>query len=110
MPLQKICREYLIRLKDKAKQYGLSSWLQDIIEQNKRNECSATEDEVEMLSRMLDDERIERKDVPKILDKSYRQCVDDEDFDKIKKLRYVGIYSKISTLLYKLKSQKNGKL
>ena len=110
MPLQSICRNYLLRLTNKAKQYGLSSWLQDIIEQNKRNECSATEDEVEMLSRMVDDERIERKDVPKILGKSYRQCVDDEDFDEIKKLRYVGIYSKISTMLHKFKQQNNGKI
>lgn len=107
--LQKLCREYLSRLKDKAQQYGLSSWLQDIIEQNNRNECSATEEEVEMLSRILDEERIVRTDVPKILGKSYRQCVDDEDFDNIKHLPYVGIYSKVSTLLYKFKKQKNGK-
>ena len=103
--LQKLCREYLSRLKDKAKQYGLSSWLQDIIEQNKRNECYATEEEVEMLSRILDEERIVRTDVPKILEKSYRQCVDDEDFDNIKHLKRVGIYSKVSTILYKFKKQ-----
>ena len=101
--LQKICREYLSQLKGKAEKFGLSPWLQDIIEQNKRNECVATEDEVEMLSRILDEERVERKDIPKILGKSYRQCINDEDFDKIKKLKYVGIYSKISVLLYKLK-------
>lgn len=105
--LQKICREYLSQLKGKAEKYGLSSWLQDIIEQNKRNECIATEDEVEMLSRMIDDERITRSEIPKILGKSYRQCVENEDFDKIKKLRYVGIYSKISVLLHKFKKHKN---
>lgn len=106
MALQEICRNYLSMLKDKAKQYGLSSWLQDIIEQNKRNECVATEDEVEMLSRMVDDERLQRKDIPKILGKSYRQCVDDEDFDEIKHLPYVGIYSKVSTLLHKWNKDK----
>lgn len=57
-----------------------------------------------MLSRCVDDERISRKDIPEILGKSYRQCESDGVFDRIKKLRHVGIYSKISALLYKHKT------
>lgn len=37
------------------------------------------------------------------LGKSYRQCNDDGTFDNIKKLRHVGIYSKVSALLFKSK-------
>ena len=74
-----------------------------IIRANRKGECSGTEHEVQMLSRMVDDERISRKDIPELLGKSYRQCESDGVFDRIKKLRHVGIYSKISSLLYKNK-------
>lgn len=107
MNLQEICRHYLQKLSAKASQYGLSPWLNDIIEQNKNGKCKATEEDVEMLARAVDDDRIPRTEVPKLLGKTYRQCVDDEDFDEIKKFRYVGIYSKISTLLFK--GKKNAK-
>lgn len=53
-----------------------------------------------MLSRMCDDERVSRIEVPKILGKTYTQCFDGQDFDKVKKLRHVGIYSKVSAILY----------
>lgn len=99
--LQALCRGYLRSLRHLAKKHNLGEWLQRIVNENKRGECEATEHEVEMLSRMVDDERIARTDIPKLLDKSYRQSVEDGDFDKIKKLRHVGIYSKISALLYK---------
>ena len=54
-----------------------------------------------MLARMVDDERISRTDIPKVLDKSYRQANDDGDFEHIKKLKHQGIYSKVSAFLYK---------
>jgi hypothetical protein len=79
----------------------LGGWVDGIIAANTRNECSGTEEEVELLGRALDDERLHRHDVPNVLDKSYRQCVDDGDFDRIRKLKRVGIYSKLSTLLSK---------
>lgn len=106
MELQEICRGYLSRLSKLAEQHGLGTWLQDVIEQNRQEKCAGTKEEVEMLSRMVDDERIARTDVPKILEKSYRQCVEDEDFENIKHLPYVGIYSKVDTLLYKEKKKK----
>jgi hypothetical protein len=82
-----------------AKKHGID--VDSIIRANKRKECEATNKEVEMLSRCVDDERISRTDVPKVLDKSYRQANEDGDFDRIKKLKHQGIYSKVSALLYK---------
>ena len=98
-PLQALCRDYLGRLRYMAKKHGID--VDSIIRANKRKECSATEYECQMLSRMVNDERVSRTDVPKILGKSYRQSNEDGDFERIKKLKYQGIYSKVSTLLYK---------
>lgn len=101
--LQAICRKYLKLLANLATTHNLSGWLKHTIEANERGECKATEEEVELLARMVNDERVQRKDIPHMLDKSYRQCVEDEDFYEIKKLPYVGTYSKISVLLHKNK-------
>ena len=76
-----------------------------MIDANFRGECVSTEREVQMLSRMVDEERISRSDIPKLLNKSYRQCNEDGDFNDIKKLKRAGEYSKISALLHK--SNKN---
>lgn len=99
--LQSVCRDCLSRLKPVANKFGLGGLVDGFISANARHECAATESEVELLSRAVDEERLSRQDVPKVLGKSYRQCVDDGDFDRIKKLRRVGIYSKLSTLLNK---------
>lgn len=101
--LQALCRDYLGRLRYMAKKHGID--VDSIIRANKRKECEATNKEVEILSRCVDDERVSRTDVPKILGKSYRQSNEDGDFERIKKLKYQGIYSKVSALLYK--SRKN---
>lgn len=97
--LQALCRDYLGKLRYMGKKHGID--VGSIIRANKRKECSATEYECQMLSRMVDEERISRTDVPKILGKSYRQSNEDGDFDRIKKLKNQGIYSKVSALLYK---------
>lgn len=99
--LQELCRHYLSKLRPIAQKFGLGGFMDEIINANLRNECEGTQEEVEMLSRCVDDERVSRTDVPKILGKSYRQSNDDGDFERIKKLKYQGIYSKVSTLLYK---------
>lgn len=104
--LQALCRLYLKRLRYMAKKHGLSTWLDDIIRANRRRECEATQKEVMMLSRLVDDERVERKEIPKMLNKSYRQCCEDGDFDKIKRLERVGIYSKLSVLMFNSKKRK----
>ena len=101
--LQALCRDYLGKLRYMAKKHGID--VDSIIRANKRKECSATNKEVEMLSRCVNDERVSRTEVPNILGKSYRQSNEDGDFERIKKLKYQGIYSKISALLYK--SRKN---
>lgn len=99
--LQSLCRSYLRRLRYMARKHGLGKFIDDTIRANKRNECEATEKEVSMLSRLCDDERLTRKEVPEVLGKTYNRCCDDGDFDRIKKLRRVGIYGKISTILMK---------
>ena len=99
--LQALCRDYLLRLRYMAKKHGID--VDGIIRANRRNECEATQKEVEMLARCVDDERIARNDIPKLLGESYRKSESDGVFDKIKKLRHVGIYSKVSALIYKNK-------
>ena len=84
-----------------GKKHGID--VDSIIRANRKGECSGTEREVQMLSRMVDDERISRTDIPKILGKSYRQSNEDGDFDRIKRLKHQGIYSKVSALLFKSK-------
>lgn len=101
--LQALCRDYLGKLRYMGKKHGID--VDSIIRANKRKECEATNREVEMLSRCVDDERISRTDIPKILGKSYRQANEDGDFDHIKRLGHQGIFSKVSTMLYK--SRKN---
>jgi predicted transcriptional regulator len=99
--LQSLCREYLGRLKDTANNLGLLHWVNKTIEDSEKNKCEATEEQVEMLARMCDDERVSRSDVPKLLGKSYRKSFEDGDFENIKTLKHVGIYSKVKTLLFK---------
>ena len=99
--LQSLCRDYLGRLRYMAKKHGID--VDSIIRANHKGECSGTEHEVQMLSRMVNDERVSRTDIPKILGKSYRQVNEDEDFEHIKKLKHQGIYSKVSALLFKSK-------
>ena len=101
--LQALCRDYLSRLRYMGKKHGID--VDSIIRANKRKECSGTEYECHILARMCDDERVSRTDVPKILGKSYRKANEEGDFERIKKLKHQGIYSKVSALLYK--SRKN---
>ena len=97
--LQALCRDYLGKLRYMGKKHGID--VDSLIRLNRQKKCEATQHEVELLSRAVDDERVSRTDVPKVLDKSYRQANDDGDFDRIKKLKKQGIYSKVSALLYK---------
>ena len=105
--LQALCRDYLLRLRYMAKKHGID--VDSIIRANRRSECEATQKEVEMLARCVDDERISRTDIPNLLGESYRQSESRGVFDRIKKLRHVGTYSKISALLYKSKRNERTK-
>ena len=104
--LQRLCRSYLSLLRPLAEKFHLDGFVDGVMDANCRGECRATEDEVELLSRMVDDERIARVDIPKLLNRSYRACESDGTFDRIRKLRRVGIYSKVSALL--MKGEMNG--
>ena len=97
--LQCLCRQYLRRLRHMARKHGID--VDSIIRANRKGECSGTEHEVQMLSRIVDDERVSRKDIPKVVGQSYRQCCENGVFDKIKTLKRVGIYSKVGALLFK---------
>lgn len=99
--LQALCRNYLGRLRYMAKKHGID--VDSIIRANRKGECSGTEYECNMLARMVDDERVGRYDIPKLLGESYRKIESDGVFERIKRLRHVGTYSKISALLYKNK-------
>ena len=90
-----------------ADKHGLGFWVRDIIRENKRGGCEATKNEVRMLARMVDDERVSRKDVPKVVGKTYRQCVDENVFGGIETLKRHGIYSKLSALLMAYKNKEN---
>ena len=103
--LQALCRQYLYRLRYMADKHGLGRWVNDTIKANKRGECEGTRKEVDMLARLVADDRAKREEIPEILGKSYRQCVDDGTFDRIDKLPHTGIYSKVSALLMKMKSK-----
>ena len=102
--LQALCRDYLGRLRYIGKKHGID--VNGLIRLNRQKKCEATQREVEILSRAVDDERISRTEVPKILGKSYRQANEDEDFEHIKKLKHQGIYSKVSALLFAAKQKK----
>ena len=95
--LQALCRDYLGRLRYMGKKHGID--VDGLIRLNRQKKCEATQHEVELLSRAVDDERVSRTDIPKILGKSYRQANEDGDFDRIKRLRHQGIFSKVSAIL-----------
>ena len=105
--LQAMAREYLMRLRYMARKHGLLPWLDALIRENKAERCAATEKEVRMLSRLCDDDGVKRVDVPEMMGKSYRRCVEDGDFDKIRRTDCRGTYDKVSTLLLALKDKKN---
>ena len=95
--LQALCRDYLVKLRYVGKKHGID--VDGLISMNRRKECSATKQEVELLSRACDDERLSRVDAAKTLGKSYRKANEDRDFERIKKLKKQGIYSKVSAIL-----------
>lgn len=98
--IQRLCRSYLTRLRYIARKHGLGAMVDGLILANRRGQCMATEYEVRMLARCVDDERIQRQEIPRLLGKSYRQCNDDDDFSRIDTLPRQGIYSKPSAILY----------
>lgn len=101
--LRALCRSYLKKLRYLANKHGID--VDGLIRQTQDPNCKPTEREVELLSRAVNEERLKRTEVPPILGKTYRECFDNDDFDKIKKLPKQGVYSKVSTLLYASKKK-----
>ena len=83
-----------------ANKHGMGGWIDETIKETYNPNCKPTEHEVELLSRAVNEERLKRTEVPPILGKNYKECFEDNDFNKIKKLPKQGVYSKVSTLLY----------
>lgn len=107
--LQELCRKYLSMLRPFALIHGIARVIDKLIRDNKRGKCVATEEEVELLSRAVEEERISRGEIPGLLGKSYRQCFEDDEFGKIKKIGSVGTYSLVSALLRKREIDEEGK-
>lgn len=101
--LRTLCCQYLSKLKYIGKKHGID--IDGLIKQTHDPKCKPTEHEVELLSRAVNDERLTRTQVPSLLGKNYRECTEDGDFDRIRKLPKQGIYSKVSTLLYASKKK-----
>ena len=59
-----------------------------------------------MLARMVDEDRIFRDEIHRILGKSYSQCIDNDLFDSIGRLKSKCSYSKIDVMI--LKEKYNG--
>lgn len=97
--LQSICREYLMRVRPIAVRFGLGGFVDAMIADNASGACKGTEEEVELLSRVCDDERVSRAELPKVLGRSYRKAYESGYIDRVRKLRRVGIYSKVSAML-----------
>jgi len=106
--LQSLCRDYLGKLRYMGKKHGID--VNGLIRLNRQKKCEATQHDVELLSRAVDDERVSRTDIPKILGKSYRQSNEDGDFERIKKLKHQGIYSKVNALLFAAKQKKDERI
>lgn len=96
--LQGIVRGYLKKLSYIARKHGLAPWVKDVIKRNKRGECEATRREADMLARLVDDDRIKRKEIPQALGVSYREMLDKDLLSSIRKMEDKGSYSKLDTL------------
>lgn len=107
--LQKLCREYLDKLRPFAEPVGLSNFIDTTIQQNEEGICVATKDQVDLLAKMCDDDRIRRDEIPQYAGISYRSCMLINLFDKIRKFANRGAYSKIDAMLFKSESEEQEK-
>lgn len=97
--LQKLARKYLHRVSVLADKYNLKNWVQQMLKSNIKGECIASKDDVELLAKIVEDDCIKVKDIPKLLGVSYRHIVDNNI--KFKKLEDRGHISKVDVLLIK---------
>ena len=105
--LQVLCRNYLKRLLRNAEKVGLHDDVQRLIGENEKGDCFSTKEQVDMLSRMVEDSNIRLDEIPKMLNVSYRY-MDEHGYFKtmIRKFKNKGNFSKVDTLLLKDKLKK----
>lgn len=99
--LQELCRKYLEKLIPLARTLGLQDFVNDTIDKNEKGECIATKEQVYLLSKICDDDRIRRDEIPQYAGISYRQCILIDIFPFIRKFENKGQYSKIDAMLFK---------
>ena len=100
--LQILFRELLYRLRKKLSNSArCTEFIDGLRRDSIRGTCVADEGEVRLLSNALGEGTIKRREIPKKLGISYRQCIKEGIFKKIKKTRKVGIYDRISVSLFK---------
>ena len=96
--LIELCTKYLNILRPMANKHGLLPFVDTMVKDMEDGKCKPTDEEAEMLSRMVDDERLSRTEVPKLFSMSYRKFYEQGLFDRVKTLKHQGIYSKISAI------------
>lgn len=99
MVIQLLARKYLNKVIPLADKYRLRNYVLDLLNLNLKGECAATKEDVELLAKIVEDDCIKVKDIPKLLGVSYRHIVDNNI--KFKKLEDRGHISKVDVLLIK---------
>lgn len=97
--LQLLARNYLDRLTYMAEKHGIGAWIRELKAENRRGECEATKKEVDMLARLVDDDRLNKHEIPSFVGKPYVRCQKDGVFKKIRKFGKRGTYSKVDAYL-----------
>lgn len=99
--VQELTRYYLGKLQREANRYGLGDWLKAIRKANERGECESTEYTLNQLAKLCDDERMYQKDVTRLFGLSYAKAFDCGLFEKIRKIKCNGTFSKVDAVLRK---------
>lgn len=97
--MQTLTRKYLNRIMLMSDKYQIRSYVSDLIEKNLKGECISTKEDVELLAKIVDEDCIKVREIPKVLGVSYRYIIDNNI--KFKKLEDKGRISKVDVLLVK---------
>lgn len=100
--LQKLARSYLSRIRNKAITAPFTDAVDKLITDNKKGSCVATKEQVDVLSRIVDDNNIKLHDISKEIDISYRYLEENDIIKKnIRKFKDKGHYSKVDVMILK---------
>lgn len=102
--LQLLARKYLFRLKKQAKKVGLEEDVDKLIKDNKNGLCIAEKDQVDLLSRAVEDDRIKYDDITHFVHYPFRKIYKENMIAKfIRKFKNRGQYSKVDAEILKNK-------